>query len=376
MSRPPAAAPRAETSRQAARNHQPATGTSPIALVGDGIENPWNARTLLAAAQMFGTTCHFRDRAGLAAAWAAQAAAAPLPLLAADELASYAPLIACDNLPGADDVYGAARAPGLRPALVVGNERRGLARDVQALAGQRVQIPMFGRGPDCLNVAAAAAVVLYYLGRGGGGRLHRHTRPERRRPILLLVAPADHVELGSTIRSAGAFGWDRLLVDDRAGVWFGVARAARAEGRAAARRHRNPLHVLPTTASTPAAFDEVTVVTTRHAGIPLHRASLAGGPRQLLAIPDESAVNALQEDWERLGKRVRLIQLDLPAQAFPYHYRLVASIALAEAGRQIGQRARATGRPPARERVAYDSALAVLSAAAGEIVYLDELVDY
>jgi hypothetical protein len=235
---------------------------------------------------------------------------------------------------------------------------------------------MFGRGPDCLNVAAAAAVALYYLTRGGGGRLQRHTQPERRRPVLLLVGPADHVELGSTIRSAGAFGWDRLLVDDRAAVWFGVARAARAEGRAAARRHRNPIHVLPTTASTAAAFDEVCVITTRHAGTPLHRAALSGGPRQLLAIPDESAVDALQEDWERLARRVRLVELDLPARDFPYHYRLVASIALAEAGRQIGQRARAAGRPPLRERVAYDSALAVLSAAAGEIVYLDELADY
>jgi tRNA G18 (ribose-2'-O)-methylase SpoU len=26
-----------------------------------------------------------------------------------------------------------------------------------------VQIPMFGRGPDCLNVAAAAAVARYHL---------------------------------------------------------------------------------------------------------------------------------------------------------------------------------------------------------------------
>jgi tRNA G18 (ribose-2'-O)-methylase SpoU len=350
----------------------------PVVLVGDGIENPWNARTLVDAAAMFGTRCLFRDRAGLAGVWAETVPAAPpLSLVSPADLArDYTPVIACDNLPGAADVYGFRPAPGPRPALVVGNERRGIARDVQALATQAVQIPMFGRRLDCLNVAAAAAVVLYYLARGGGGRLQRSTHPERRRPALLLVGPTDHVEVGSAIRSAGAFGWEQLLLDDRAGVWFGSNRAQRTEGRAAARRNRNPIHLIPAAAGSKLLFDEVCVVTLRRGGTALHRASLAGGPRQLVVIPDEMGVNADQEDWERLGKRVRFVQLDAPAAEFAYRYRLVATIALAEVARQVGQRPRVPLVRAARERVIYDRALALLAAEVGEVVYLDELGDY
>jgi tRNA G18 (ribose-2'-O)-methylase SpoU len=350
----------------------------PVVLVGDGIENPWNARTLVDAAGMFGTRCVFRDRGGLAAAWeAALPAAPPLDVIALADLArEYAPLIACDNLPGAAEVYGFRPAPGPRPALVVGNERRGVARDVQAMASQAVQIPMFGRKLDCLNVAAAAAVVLYYLARGGGGRLQRSAQPERRRPALLLLGATDHVELGSAIRSAGAFGWQKVLVDDRAGIWFGAERAQRTEGRAAARRARNPIHLIPAAAGSRILFDEVCVATLRGTGTPLPRAPLAGGVRQLVVLPDESGVDLDREDWERLGRRVRFIHLDVPAVEFAYHYRLTATIALAEVARQVGQRPRvALGRPP-RERVVYDRALALVAAEAGEVVYLDELGDY
>ena len=36
-----------------------------VDLIGDGIENPWNAKTMIDAAQMFGSTCSFRDRKNL-----------------------------------------------------------------------------------------------------------------------------------------------------------------------------------------------------------------------------------------------------------------------------------------------------------------------
>ena len=39
---------------------------TPITLVGDGIENPGNALTMIHAAGMFGSECVFRDRHGLA----------------------------------------------------------------------------------------------------------------------------------------------------------------------------------------------------------------------------------------------------------------------------------------------------------------------
>lgn len=194
-------------------------GARSIALIGDGVENPWNARTMIDAAAMFGGACLFRDRAGLATAWSEQgfALGALPPATIADLARGYAPIIACDNLDGATDVYGFRLPGGPHPAVVVGNERHGLAHDVREIAHHAVQIPMVSRTMNCLNVAAASAVALYYLS-CESGQIHSSVHRHRRRPELLMVSPADHVELGSSIRSAGAFGWDRLFIEDRAAV--------------------------------------------------------------------------------------------------------------------------------------------------------------
>ena len=345
-------------------------------LVGDGVENPGNARAMQAAAAMFDGPCRFRDKAGLAAAWsAALPDAAPLDLLAAQDLAAtYAPVIALDNVPGAQPVYGFRLPRGPRPALVAGNERHGISREMLALAPHRVMIPMAGRRLNTINVAAASAVALYYLARGGGGPLQVTPHPQKRRPELLLGA-ADHVEIGSAIRSAGAFGWERVLLEDRAGVWFGAPRHVTAEGRGAARRHRNPIRLIPAAPAASYAFHEVWIVTRDRGDVPLHRANLASGPRGLLVIPDETSVDFDAEPWDRLGTRVRFARLDLPARSFPYHYRLIASIALAEAARQVGQRERIPGRPPRAEPL-YDRALTLLAAEAGETIDLAELDAY
>jgi SpoU rRNA Methylase family len=212
-------------------------------LIGDGIENPHNAAALMDAAAMFASQAAFRDRgARLASAWPDRNG--PIPLVSAAELGGYAPIVAVDDLPGATDVHG-VRLPGhrpdRRPAVVVGNERRGIGGDLLAAAHQRVRIPMAAGPLNCLNVAAAAAVALYHLaGPGGAGRMASRPNPSRHRPELLLAGPRDHVEAGSSIRSAACFGWPRVLLHDREGVWFGVDRRTTTEGRAAARRARNP----------------------------------------------------------------------------------------------------------------------------------------
>jgi len=346
-------------------------------LIADGIENPWNARALLDAAAMFASACLFRDRKGLAAAWSGRFPdAEPLRLVSRDAIAErFTPLTALDNLPGAASVYGFRPAPGPRPALIVGNERRGIALDLQAIATRRVEIPMPSRRLTCLNVAAAAAVALYYQGRGGGAPLQASSHPEARRPELLLLGATDHAELGSAIRSAGAFGWERLALDDRHRVWFGVDRAARAEGRAAARRARNPIRVVPTTPDQRFRFEQVSVVTTRRGGRPLRRARRDRGPRQLLVIPDQAGLALEQEDWRRLGDAVELLEIELPAAEFAPRYRLVATITLAEAARQVGQRAPGAPRPR-RPTPVYESALRLLAAEQGELVHLDELEAY
>ncbi len=191
-----------------------------------------------------------------------------------------------------------------------------------------------------------------------------------------MVGPVDHIELGSAIRSAGAFGWERLLIEDRAAAWFGCDRITRSESRGAARRGRNPIRVVAAPPNGRYAFDEVCVLTVKEAGTPLHRARLAGGARQLIAIPDESAVDCREEDWRRLAREVTFVRLDVPHQPYVYHYRLIATIALAEIARQIGRKAPSGVGRRARPTPYYDRALETLSDTQGETVFLEDLASY
>ncbi|MDW8365907.1 MAG: hypothetical protein RMK49_08705 [Abditibacteriales bacterium] len=184
------------------------------------------------------------------------------------------------------------------------------------------------------------------------------------------MGAAHHVELGSSIRSAGAFGWGRLFVEDRQGVWFGCERALIAAGRAAARRARNPIHVIPTMRDPRYAFAEACVITLKHIGTPLHHAHLAQGPSQVIIFPDETAVALEREDWGRFAPDVRFVHLRVPAQEFVYHYRLIATITLAEVARQVGQPARPAPVRPSRQEPLYDRALKLLSESQGETVFL------
>ena len=109
-------------------------------------------------------------------------------------------------------------------------------------------------------------------------------------------------------------------------------------------------------------------------GVPIHRANLARGPRQLVVIADESAVRSGEEDFQRLGSAVRFVHLEVPREQFVYHYRIIATIALAEIARQVGTRARrgrARPRPPV-----YDSSLRLRMTEQGETVFLDDLEAY
>ncbi len=341
-------------------------------LVGDGIENPWNARVMIDAAEMFGWGCAFRDRKGLLETWSAASFEGEPPRITREEVATlHSPVVAFENAKGAADVYGFRPATRNRLGVVVGNERRGIAKDMLAIANNAVQVPMVSRRINSLNVAAASGVAMYYLARGGGGRLQTRSEPNNNRPELLLLGATDQFELGSSVRSAAAFGWNRLFIEDRAGVWFGCDRVTRSEGRGAARRGRNPIRLVPTTDTHSFAFEEACVVTCGRDGVPIHRANLARGPRQLVVIPDESAIRTSEEDLQRLGSAVRLVHLDVPREEFVYHYRIIVTITLAEIARQVGTRAR-RGRGRLRPPV-YDRSLRLLMTEEGETVFLDDL---
>jgi hypothetical protein len=110
-------------------------------------------------------------------------------------------------------------------------------------------------------------------------------------------------------------------------------------------------------------------------GLPLHRVNLARGPSQLIVIPDEKNLDSSAENWSRLGKELEWAHLQIPAKEFPYHYRLIATIALAEISRQVGRRPAGRVGPAVRPPI-YDHRLARLAEAAGEIVSMEELIDY
>src|SRR5947209_12396142 len=121
------------------------------------------------AAAMFGGACLFRDRAKLAAAWHDAGMEGTVATVTPDAVAqTYAPVIAFDSFDDAESIYGFRMPRGEAPAVIVGNERRGIAHEMRALASHRVEIPLVSRTLNSLNVASAAAVALAYLGSGGG----------------------------------------------------------------------------------------------------------------------------------------------------------------------------------------------------------------
>jgi tRNA G18 (ribose-2'-O)-methylase SpoU len=345
-----------------------------VTLIGDSIENPANAIVMKAAGAMFGAECRFRDTKGLNRAAAGAQGGESFMTIEPDQIrALHHRSVAFDNLPGAAELYGYKVGPDF--SVMVGNERRGLSYECAKLASDKVQVPMFSRRINCLNVAAASAVALYYLRGTRVGPMAVRGEPNNRRPEVLLLDAGEHVELGSAIRSTAAFGWGRVFIEDRQQVWFGCERAVRAEGRAAARRGKNEILCIPCATGAAHGFARVTIITTRALGAPVHRVNLARSPSQLVVIPDEKNLDQSAETWSRLGKEVEFAHLQIPATEFQYHYRLTATIALAEISRQVGRRPAGkvppTGRPPF-----YDHRLARLAEVAGQIVSLEDLADY
>lgn len=260
-------------------------------------------------------------------------------------------LIAVENAPGARDVYGRRALRG-DATLAVGNERRGLSRGTLERADETVVIPTMSRAVNTLNVASAAAVAGWYVLHGSGAQTNV-TKPENRRPALLIIGE-DHVEVGSTLRSAAAFGFRDVLLEDRGAGWFDGPSSIRREAFAAARRHKNALRVHRGTAAMADRFDEIVLLRLWGDGTPIQQVRLTHGRRQLVIA------GARTEDIARIGReRVRLASLDLHATEEP-PLRLAASILLAEISRQVGSRRRRPGVPPTRPPT-YDAAISLVS---------------
>jgi SpoU rRNA Methylase family len=291
-----------------------------VTLIGDGVENPANARVMKAAAAMFGAACRFRDTKGLNLTASSPQGGEAFITIEPDQIpALHSRSVAFDNLPGAAELYG--YQVGHDFSVMVGNERRGLSYECAKLATDKVQVPMFSRRINCLNVGASSAVALYYLRETRVGPMAVRGEPNNRRPEVLLLGAGDHVELGSAIRSTAALGWRRVFIEDRQQVWFGCERAVRAEGRAAARRGKNEILCIPCPTGATHRCDRVTIVSTQALGAPVHRLNLTRGPSQVVVIPDEKNLDQSTETWSRLGKEVEFAHLQIPATEYRYYYR-------------------------------------------------------
>jgi hypothetical protein len=260
-------------------------------------------------------------------------------------------LIAVENTPQAREVYGRQPLRG-HATLALGHERRGLPRAM---------------------LAAAAAVAGWYVLRGSGPQA-RAAQPARRHPAVLLSGD-DHVEVGSSLRSAAAFGLREVFLDDRGAQWFDGPHGQRREARAAARRHKNPLRVRRAPPAFTAGFDEIVVVSPWGPGRALNRQPLTRGRRQavvigaaaqqLEAFPADVIGAAAAQLKAFPADRVRVATLGLRESA-RVPLRLTASITLAEIARQAG---RPAARAPAPRRPAYEREVKL--AADGELLILD-----
>lgn len=334
-----------------------------VILIGDGIENPFNVDAMVHAADMFATSCLFHNPM-----------TPNVPSVSCEHVSdNYSPVIALENWKNAHSLYGFQLPAQAQVAVIAGNERRGISRNMANVATQALSIPMISKRMNCINVAAASAVALYYLSYGFKGKMQIRKELPKKRPEILLVSGSDHAELGSAIRSAAAFGWSRAFIEDRYSVWFGCNRVKRSEGRAAARRGRNPIRLIPCKPDHQYFFREAVIVTTADLGISLPKVDICRGPQQVVIIPDESEIKVQAEHWDRVADKVTFAQIQLPVKSFAYHYRHLASITLAEISRQVGLKSLWK---PTRQEPLYESSLKLLSEDKGEEVLLEDLADY
>ncbi len=178
--------------------------------------------------------------------------------------------------------------------------------------------------------------MLYYLSMEETLALKRRTHSAvlKSRPDLLMLGGHDPRELGSVIRSACAFGWDRLFLQDRYAAWYACDRLMKSEGRGAARRGRNPIRVIPAAKELTANYRKIVVFTSDGRGKNPHHLPLTGSD-VLIVLADEKGSCAAWEMPDKMPGEVVYAALPQVEDAH-YHYRQMASIALAEVARQLG----------------------------------------
>jgi tRNA G18 (ribose-2'-O)-methylase SpoU len=270
--------------------------SSRLTLVGLDIEGEWNVPLLANAAEMSGASLLF---ASSAHSKGEMAATGNLSVPIDELLPQFDHVLACEVTQQSRPIYDYP-APRGHLGVIVGNELRGIPGKVLKKVDQVVSIPMSGRGMSSVNVAVAAAIILYTLERDLGRRRIR-TSPLLQGDVdLLLLGPPDPSELGSLLRSAWAFGWQRVFLADRNGVWFTKDRPTVLAGRAAARSEVNRIVVRPSEQLRREEYDQIVLCSSVQTGKPLSRYSLANRGRVLLVYGDGDLPFAIGESAEHV----------------------------------------------------------------------------
>jgi tRNA G18 (ribose-2'-O)-methylase SpoU len=281
-----------------------------LTLVGYEIEGTWNVPLLKNAAEI---------------------SAASLTLVKAaeidDVLNSFDHVLACEAVRRSRSAYECA-APRGRSAILVGNERLGIPAEVLKKAEHVVAVPMLGRGISSINVAAAAAVVLYAVERDFGRKRFRLSSLFHADVDVLILGPPDPSEIGSLLRSAWAFGWQRVFLADPNGAWFTKDRPTVLAGRAAARCEVNRIAVCPETRVNLQDYDSVVVCNREREGTPLSRFTLPNRGRTLLVFGNGDCPPPIGETAER-------VFVDYAASGVEPAFRHAGSIFLSVVSQQL-----------------------------------------
>jgi tRNA G18 (ribose-2'-O)-methylase SpoU len=253
------------------------------ALIALDIEGEWNLPLLENAAGMFETDLIYAS--------SGSCECVSKEVLPIDKvLASFNCVIACETAYNSKNIFEYPMPRG-KVAVIVGNEEHGIPKQVLKKAHAVVSIPMKGAGMSSTNVAVAGAVVLYVIA-NDLARQKRHKSSLSHKNIdILAVAPENPSELGSFLRSAWAFGWKRVFVSDPHGAWFSKDKANMLESRAAARRFKNPMAVLPAEQLAFKDYDHIIHCSENGAGVPLSRLNLPDCRRLLLVVGDTEEKN-------------------------------------------------------------------------------------
>jgi tRNA C32,U32 (ribose-2'-O)-methylase TrmJ len=294
-------------------------------LVGLEIEGPWNVPLLANAAEMSGASLLFAE--GKIPPSATDAAKGSI---GSDEMLSrFDRLLACETAAKSRSVYDYP-VPRGHVGLIVGNERNGIPPKLLKKVHDVVSIPMLGRGLSSVNVAVAAAIVLYVVERDFGRKRFRPVALSHRDVDVLAFAPADPSELGSFLRSAWAFGWQRLFLADPGGAWFTDDRPTILAGRAAARCEVNRLVVSPREQLHLGDYDQVVLCDNRRNGEPLSRFTLRNQGKVLLVYGDADEPVRSHETAER-------VYVDHAAATVDPCFRHAGSILLSVLSRQLAR---------------------------------------